>query len=483
MKSIASALPQVERNIAAGPFAPTWESLLNYRVPDWFQDAKFGLFIHWGVYSVPAFDSEWYPRHMYTRGHRVFEHHLKSYGPQNKFGYKDFIPLFKAERFDADRWARLFKQAGARYVIPVAEHHDGFAMYDCAYSKWTAKKMGPKRDLIGELARAIRRQEMIFGLSNHRIEHWYFMDEGRKFDSDIRSGRWEDFYGPAQPKDSPMDPPLGSQWLDEWLVRCCELVDKYQPQLFYFDWWINYHMAKAHLRKFAAYYYNQGAAWDRGVVLNYKDDAFPPGAAVVDFERGIAPEIRPVSWQTDTAVGRNSWGYVRDMQYKKAGELIGDLIDIVSKNGNLLLNIGPRADGSIPDQDERALLEIGDWLKVNGEAIYGSRPWKVFGEGPTQPASGMFSEGQRAPYTAQDIRFTTKGANTLYAICLGWPEKELMIHSLGANVRLLTGAIENVQLLGAAAPLKWAREAGGLRLTLPKGKPCRHAFTFKITCA
>jgi alpha-L-fucosidase len=481
MKSIAKALPQVERGISAGPFAPTWESLLKYQVPDWFQDAKFGIFIHWGVYSVPAFDSEWYPRHMYTQGHKVFDHHVKTYGPQSQFGYKDFIPLFKARRFDADRWARLFKKAGARYVIPVAEHHDGFAMYDCSFSKWTATKMGPKRDLIGELAAAIRRQGLIFGLSNHRIEHWYFMDEGRKFDSDIRSGRWDDFYGPAQPKDSPMDPPLGSQWLDEWLVRCCELVDKYQPQLFYFDWWINYHMAKAHLRKFAAYYYNRGAATNQGVVLNYKDDAFPPGAAVIDFERGIAPDVRPMYWQTDTAVGKQSWSHVQDMEYKAPGELIGDLVDIVSKNGNLLLNIGPRADGSIPDEDEGILLAIGDWLRVNGEAIYDSRPWKVYGEGPTRPAAGMFSESQRATYTGQDIRFTTKGANTLYALCLDWPGKDLTIHSLGANVRLFPGAIEDVQLLGASAPLKWVREAGGLRVTLPARKPCKHAFAFKIT--
>jgi alpha-L-fucosidase len=307
------------------------------------------------------------------------------------------------------------------------------------------------------------------------------MDEGRKFDSDIRSGRWEDFYGPAQPKDSPMDPPLGSQWLDDWLVRCCELVDKYEPQLVYFDWWINYHMAKAHLRKFAAYYYNQGAAWNQGVVLNYKDDAFPPGAAVIDFERGIAPDIRPVYWQTCTAVGRDSWSHVQGMKYKTAGEVIGDLVDIVSKNGNLLLNIGPRADGSIPDEDEQVLLAVGDWLKVNGEAIYDSRPWKVYGEGPTRPAAGMFSEGQRAPYTGQDIRFTTKGANTLYAMCLAWPGQELMIHSLGSNIRLFNGAIEDVQLLGAAAPVKWVREAGGLKVTLPKGKPCRHAYTVKIT--
>ncbi len=218
-------------------------------------------------------------------------------------------------------------------------------MYDCGFSKWTAAKMGPKRDLIGELVAAVRKEGMTLGLSNHRIEHWYFMDEGRKFDSDIRSGKWEDFYGPAQPKDSPMDPPHGPKWLDEWLVRCCEMVDKYQPELFYFDWWINYHMAKAHLRRFAAYYYNWAAAnlpTCGGVVLNYKDDAFPPGAAVLDFERGLSADVRAMPWQTDTAVGKNSWGYIHNMDYKTSGEIIANLVNIVSKNGNLLLNIGPR---------------------------------------------------------------------------------------------------------------------------------------------
>ena len=481
MKSVEKAVQEVDRVVAAGPFAPNWDSLLNYRVPEWFQDAKFGIFIHWGLYAVAAFGNEWYSRNMYVQGSPEFKHHVETYGPQSKFGYKDFIPMFKAERFDADRWARLFKKAGAKYVVPVAEHHDGFAMYDCGFSKWTAAKMGPKRDLVGELVEAIRGQGMRLGLSNHRIEHWYFMDEGRKFDSDIRSGKWEDFYGPAQPKDSPMDPPHGPKWLDEWLVRCCEMVEKYQPEIFYFDWWINYHMAKAHLRRFAAYYYNWAAANRRGVILNYKDDAFPPGAAVLDFERGLSADIRQMPWQTDTAVGKNSWGYVKNMDYKGAGEIIGDLVDIVSKNGNLLLNIGPRADGVIPAEDEKILLEIGKWLDVNGEAIYGTRPWRIYGEGPAGSTAGNFNEDKRAPYTAQDIRFTTKGSSTLYAICLAKPGKDLSVHSLGANVKLLTSQVKDVELLGAKTPVKWTRQAGALKVQMPARLPCDHAVTLKIT--
>jgi len=481
MRSVTKALEGIERGITGGPFVPTWESLQTYEAPPWFRDAKFGIFIHWGPYSVPAFDSEWYPRNMYMQGHKVFEHHVKTYGPQNKFGYKDFIPMFKAPRFDADRWAELFRAAGAKYVVPVAEHHDGFAMYDCKFSRWNSVKMGPKRDVIGELAAAIRQQGMVFGLSNHRIEHWFFMDEGMKFDSDVRDPRYADFYGPAKPMDSPMNPPEGKAWLDDWLARCCDLVDKYEPQLFYFDWWINYHMAKAHLRKFAAYYYNNGTARNQGVVLNYKEDAFPPGAAVLDFERGIPDSIGTNYWQTDTAVGKNSWCHVRDMQYKTAGDLIGDLVDVVSKNGNLLLNIGPRADGVIPREDAALLREIGRWLKVNGEAIYGTRPWKVFGEGPTCAPAGMFAEDKRSPYTARDIRFTTRDARTLYAITLAVPGSELAIRTLGANVRLYTGTIENVELLGSRQPVKWQRTVNGLTVKLPGTGLSPHAIALKIS--
>ncbi len=460
-----------------GPFLPSWESLEQYQVPEWYLDAKFGIFIHWGVYSVPAFGNEWYPRNMYLQGSREFQHHLETYGPHNKFGYKDFIPLFKAEKFDPNHWAELFKKAGARYVVPVAEHHDGFAMYDSGLTRWCASKMGPKRDIIGELAAAVREQGLVFGVSTHRAEHWWFMNGGKQFDSDVQDPQYADFYGPAAPENTPPN----REFLEDWLARTCELVDKYHPQIVWFDWWIEQPVFKPYLRRFAAYYYNRGYEWKQGVVINYKNDAFPPGVAVYDIERGQRADIHPRLWQTDTSISRNSWGYVKNQDYKTARDIIQDLADIVSKNGCLLLNVGPKPDGTIPEEEEKILLEIGQWLEVNGEAIYGTRPWKVFGEGPTEVPEGGFTDTRRGAFTSQDLRFTTKGQRTLYAICLAWPEGGLTIHSLGSNLKLFTGKIAKVELLGSKEPVQWSQEPGGLRVRFPAQKPCEHAFVLRIT--
>lgn len=481
IKNVVEAIKHSDAVIAGGPFSATWESLENYRIPSWYQDAKFGIFIHWGVYSIPAFGSaggsEWYPRRMYQQGSKEFDHHVKTYGPQSVFGYKDFIPMFKAQRFNATQWAKLFKKAGARYVIPVAEHHDGFAMYDCGFSKWTAAKMGPKRDIVRELAEATRKEGMIFGLSSHRACHWWFMNGGMNFDSDIKDPEYADFYGPAQPDNTMPD----RDFLDDWLVRTCELVDKYQPQIVYFDGWIGESAFKGHLKLFAAYYYNRGAQWDRGVAINYKHDAYPPHVAVYDIERGQLTDIRQMFWQTDTAVAKNSWGYIHNADYKTPQAIIADLADIVSKNGAMLLNIGPRPDGTIPEEDKKILLEIGKWLDVNGEAIYGTRPWKVFGEGPTEIVEGSCTDNRRSGgFTSQDIRFTTRGQNVLYAIVLGRPQRDLMIYSLGSNLRLYTGKIGRVRILGSKEAVSWSREPGGLKVKLPKSKPCDHAFVLKI---
>ncbi|HXB43225.1 MAG TPA: alpha-L-fucosidase, partial [Puia sp.] len=361
-------------------FQPTWESLSKYECPDWYRDGKFGIFIHWGVYSVPAFGSEWYPRQMYQQGSDEFKHHVEKYGPQNKFGYKDFIPLFTAQKFDPVQWADLFKKAGAKYVVPVAEHHDGFAMYNTSLSKWTAYNMGPKRDIIGELSEAVRNKGLVFGLSSHRIEHWFFFNQGRKFDSDVNDVAYQDFYGPARQENDP----LTTEYMNDWLLRATELVNKYKPQLFWFDWWIEQPAMEPYRKSFAAYYYNQGLQWDKGVVLNYKNKSFPDSAAVLDLERGKLEGIRPLAWQTDDAVGFKSWGFIDGEKYKSPQYVVDELSDIVSKNGNLLLNIGPRSDGTIPEEQQQLLLAIGNWLGINGEAIYGTRPWKIFGEGPTE---------------------------------------------------------------------------------------------------
>ena len=477
MARASDRMEAIHEVAAGGPFTPRWDSLADYEVPRWYLDGKFGIFLHWGVYGVPAFGNEWYARHMYVQGSKEFDHHVATYGPQSEFGYKDFIPRLTAESYDPDAWANLFRQAGAKFVVPVAEHHDGFAMYDCSLSDWTAAKMGPKRDLIGELADAVRRQWLTFGLSSHRAEHWWFLGGGMEFDSDVQDARYAGLYGPAQPRDTQPN----QEFLDDWLARTCELVDAYRPQLVWFDWWIQEPAFEPYLRTFAAYYYNRGSQWGRGVAINYKHEAFPPGTAVFDVERGRLDDIHPHFWQTDTAVATNSWGYIAEPDYKTAESIVHDLADIVSKNGALLLNVGPAPDGTIPQADRQILRDIGRWLSVNGEAIYDTRPWKVFGEGPTRVASGGFTDTKRRPFTARDVRFTTR-REVLYAIVLAWPEGgEVTIQSLAGGLRLQPRKIAKVELLGAKQPVTWSRTRRGLKVRLPAEPPCEHAFALKIT--
>jgi alpha-L-fucosidase len=476
MGEIERGLAEIEATVRQGPFADHWESLRGYTVPDWYQDGKFGIFIHWGVYAVPAFGNEWYPRNMYRQGTREFEHHRATFGPHAEFGYKEFVPRFTAEQFDPAAWADLFRRAGARFVVPVAEHHDGFALYDCQFTEWNAVRMGPRRNVVGLLAAAVRKQGMLFGVSSHRAEHWWFFDAGRAFDSDVCDPTAQGLYGPAEPEGTQPD----RAFLDDWLLRTCELIDKFQPQLLWFDWWIEQPAFEPYRRKLAAYYYNRAAQWGNGVAINYKHDAFPPGTAVFDVERGQLADIRPEFWQTDTSVSKNSWGYVAEQQYKRMPDLIGDLVDIVSKNGALLLNIGPRADGTIPEPEAEILLAIGRWLEVNGEAIYGTRPWKVFGEGPTEVASGSFTDTNREPFTVRDVRYTTRG-DALYAIVLGVPGEETVLRSLGTHLRLCPRKIARVELLGSDRPVTWTRDAEGVRIAPPAEAPCEHAVAYRIT--
>ena len=481
-------LAQIDTLVQNGPFSDSWASLVNYRTPDWYRKLKFGIFIHWGVYSVPAFGNEWYPRNMYMQDSPEFRHHVATYGPHKAFGYKDFIPLFRAERFDPEAWAALFARSGAKYVVPVAEHHDGFQMYRSAISHWNAFEMGPRRDVLGELSAACRSKGLVMGASSHRIEHWFFLGHGREFDSDIHEPLVRgDFYWPSMPEPKWHDiygqPAPSREYMEDWLMRTCELIDRYHPSIIYFDWWIEHSAAKPWIRKLAAYYYNQAAARGEEVVINYKHDAFLFGAAVPDVERGQFNEIKPFIWQTDTSVARNSWGYTEGNDYKSAEELIWNLVDVVSKNGNFLLNIGPKADGTIPEEDARLLQEIGAWLDVNGEAIYGSRPWRMFGEGPTQLVEGQFSDDVAPNFTDRDFRFTMKG-DALYVIAMKCSDRgEYCVRALGeldaSRQANFHGIIRHVRLLGVDAELPWTRDEAGLHLHCPARSAT--PLVFKIT--
>jgi alpha-L-fucosidase len=473
-------LDEIDAVIGQGPYAASWDSLERVGVPDWYQDAKFGIFIHWGVYSVPAFGNEWYPRNMYRQGTPEYRHHLETYGPHSRFGYKDFIPLFRADKFDANAWAELFQASGARFVMPVAEHHDGFQMYGSEWSRWNAVEMGPKRDVLGELRHAVEAHGMEICASSHRAEHWWFMGEGRRFDSDVNDPEWADLYGPAHGSPGPehhwdnyLANPPDDAFLEDWLIRTCEIIDNHRPKVLWFDWWIMNLAFKPWLKKLAAFYYNRAVEWGCEVAINYKYDAFPVQTAVYDVERGQLSGIRSLFWQTDTAVQKNSWGYTENQDYKTVTDILEDLVDIVSKNGALLLNVGPRADGIIPEPECELLRGIGRWLEVNGDAIYGTRPWILFGEGPTKVSEGAFTDTSRAAFTAQDIRFTTKEGD-LYAVLLKCPEDgEVLVTSLGdqkpVGAAVGAGLTESVSLLDGNRALSFEHSSAGLRIHLPHG--------------
>ncbi|WP_245907022.1 alpha-L-fucosidase [Reichenbachiella versicolor] len=464
-------------------YEPNWESIkANYKDPEWFNKQKFGIFIHWGAYTVPAFGSEWYPRLMYMDTatftaqldhqqdgpHKVHSHHKENWGDPKEFGYKDFIPMFKAEKWDPEAWIDLFQKAGAKYVIPVADHHDGFAMYKSNTTRWNSFDMGPKRDVLGELFKAGREKGMIMGTSSHFAFNWSFYNKKDHFDT--VDPEYADLYS-SKGKD--LLEPVSQKFLDRWWERTIDVIDNYQPDIFWLDFYVDIPDFESVRPRLAAYYYNKGIEWNKEVVLqdkNFSHEAFPEGTVIYDLERGKLPGIRKLPWQTDTSIGKNSWSYVTNWKSKTANSLIDDLIDIVSKNGNLLLNVGPKADGTIPEDQEEILLQIGSWLDTNGEAIYDTKYWNIFGEGPTEVKKGHHSEGGNKGMTAEDIRFTTK-ENTLYAIAMDWPENsKMVIKSLAKGSEYELKEIKDIKLLGSDAKLSWEITEAGLEIQLPAEK-------------
>jgi alpha-L-fucosidase len=470
-------------------YQPDWSSLMIHSTPKWLREAKFGIYTHWGVYSVPAYgpNATVYPYYMYRQGSRQYEHHIKTYGPLSKFGYKDFIPLFTGEKFDPQEWAELFRSAGAKFAGPVAEHCDGFAMWDSQLTKWNATRMGPCRDVVGELAKAIRQQGMHFMVSFHHFENWFFYSHLLK-DSDTVDPRYSDLYGPIHNLDSI---PAERDWLecwweqerptkefhDRWMAKIVEVVDRYQPDLMWFDFALRF-VQESYKKKLLAYYYNKAGEWGKEVAVTHKWHDLAPGSSIVDLELGRFDALTYHDWITDTTVDDGcGWGYLRDTQYKPLSTLVHYLIDNVSKNGCLLLNVGPKPNGEIPEQAQELLKGMGKWLSVNGEAIYGTTPWMTYGEGPTHmPKAGYFMEDQEVTYTAQDIRYTAK-SNLLYAICLGWPTQPIQMKELK---RLYPGEVLSIRLLGVDQELAWSLTPAGLTIIAPDQKPCDHAYVIKI---
>lgn len=456
-------------------YTADWESLSKYTVPQWYSSSRFGIFIHFGIYSVPAFGNEWYSRNMYIKDSKEYEHHIKTYGPHKDFGYKDFIPMFKAEKFNADEWIDLFVKAGAKYVVPVAEHHDGFQMYKSKLSKWNAYEMGPKVDYLGELKKSAEKRGMHFGASSHRIEHWFFMSKGREFESDINDSITKDsLYYPAmkEPEDHYnlyAEPTPTAEFMQDWLDRTKEIIDQYHPEVLYFDWWIQEACLKPYLREMAAYYYNEMEKIGKVGVINYKHDAFPFGVAVPDVERGQLATAQPFVWQTDTAIGRKSWCYIEDNDYKGPEEIICNLCDAVAKNGNMLLNVGPKSDGTISEEDKKTLLGIGEWLSKNGEAIYDSKPFRFAEEGPTKAAGGQFTDKKKIEYTPEDFRFTVARGN-IYVTALKCSESgEYVVRSLGiekeaASSNGFSGIIKNISVLADGSSVAFERKEDGLHM-------------------
>ncbi len=467
-------------------YESTWTSLTKYETPEWFLDGKFGIYTHWGVYSVPAYgpNGTWYSHNIYMYEESPQrKHHEKTYGPLEEFGYKEFIPIFKAEKFNADEWADLFTRSGARWAGPVAEHHDGFAMWNTKFNNYNALKMGPRRDIVGELEKAIKKRGLKYVTTFHHETNWWFFPT---WDSRYDCGDLEfsDLYGPIHQRG---DEPT-KEYLDEWYGKIIEVIDNYDPDLIWFDTGFGA-MRESYRKRFLAYYFNKAIERKKEVVVTYKDNDLPPGIGVADLERAQMLDKTDHIWITDTSVDdQGAWSYVKDAEYKSVDRLVDNLVDRVSKNGYLLLNVGPKADGTIPDEAKKCLLGIGKWLKVNGEAIYGTRPWTVASEGPYGlEHGGSFDNESETTYSAQDIRFTTK-ENILYAICLAWPEQDVLIHSITTNhfpdedfVGIYPGEIKSISMLGSKEGLDWSITDNGLAITLPSEKPCEHAFSFKIT--
>ena len=466
--------------IADGPFKPDMDSLKQYQCPEWFRDAKFGIWAHWGPQAVPM-DGDWYARGMYEPGNKHYKYHLEHYGHPSEFGYKDIIPLWKAEKWDPDRLMQLYKKAGAKYFVSMGSHHDNFFLWNSKLHKWNAVNMGPKRDVVGDWQKAAKKCGLKFGVSEHLGASFTWFQSSHRADKegpkagvpyDGADPKWQDLYHfPAEPGDTGWYS-KNPKWHQQWYNEIRELVDNYHPDLLYTDGGVPFGNQAG--LSMIAHLYNSSAARHGGqaeVVYNCKQKS--EGRWIEDLERGIMPKIDPYPWQTDTSIG--DWYYDRNWKFRPVSWVIHMLVDNVSKNGNLLLNIVQRPDGSLDPEVEDMLQQLAKWNAVYCEAIFGTRPWVVYGESSVKVKGGHFGEDFK--YNAREIRFTTKGG-TLYAIALGWPtDSKLVVRSLPGAA----GKVSNVSLLGYNGKVDWQQTAEGLVVTLPEQKVSEYTCAVKIT--
>lgn len=499
---LLAAAPALHRRAAAqiagvelepGKFQGSRESLQSYEIPEWFRDAKFGIWAHWGPQSAPEY-GDWYARRMYEEGSRIYKYHVQRYGHPSKFGFKDVIPTWKGEKFDAGHLLGLYKKAGARYFMSMGVHHDNFDLWNSQHTRWNALNMGPKKDIVGLFRQAAQRHGLRFGVSEHLwISYkWFATSHGSDktgpyagVSYDGVDPRYADLYH-TLPPDLPAKMTwnadrIPDSWKQHWLLRIKDLVDQYEPDLLYTDGALPFEEYGLSL---VAHHYNRSAGRHGGrtqaVYTSKRREDCETGTCVLDLERGIVDKIWPNPWQTDTCIG--DWHYNKEVKYKSPKTVIDMLVDIVSRNGNLMLNFPLPSSGELDPEERKILAAITDWMAVNSGAIHDTRPWKIYGDGPGTAAAARdtrFNERNRQALTAEDVRFTAKGSD-LYAFVMGWPANEALIRPLALNGAQGAGRIRRVELLGHKGPVRWTQDETGLKVAMPPEKPCEHAIALKI---
>ena len=491
-----SALDADRPQILHGPFAGSRESLRNYEVPEWFRDAKFGIWAHWGPQSAIG-DGDWYARNMYLQGSPQYNYHVQKYGHPSKFGYKDTIPAWKAERFDPVELIRAYKRAGAGYFVSMGVHHDNFDMWNSKHNPWNAAAKGPQKDIVGMWRDAARAEGLKFGVSEHLwiAYKWFSVSHG----SDLTGPLAGVAYDGADPANQSLyiasdqiwrnfgdgewnESGIPLWWKKHWFARMQDLIDQHQPDLLYTDGALPF---ESYGLSAVAHLYNTSVARNGGrneaVYFSKRDDDCLYGTCVLDRERGVLSEISPRPWQTDTCIGE--WHYKFGTQYKTPKRVVDMLVDIVSRNGNLLLNFPLPASGELDPQEREVLAGITDWMAINRESIVGTRPWKIAGEGiepaPGKSGSGKFNENERRDLTAADIRFTAK-KDALYVFVMGRPEFSVTIPSLAQDTQLRVGKITDVRMLGRDEALEFHQDRTGLTISLAQQAPSNYAVAFRV---